>query len=105
MRADKPRGPTLVSICMHALIVARASQIRDKNRRPCTDIPDQLQRRRGLRMLGQRMWPGLSPREGGLPKHGPGHLCVKSRGPTGDLLSIFYLGAHTSASGKAAPVP
>lgn len=40
MRAGKPRGPTLVSIFMHAIIVARASRIRDKAAAPCNDIPD-----------------------------------------------------------------
>nr|DAX61981.1 MAG TPA: hypothetical protein [Caudoviricetes sp.] len=35
---------------MHACIVARASQIRDKNRRPWYDFPDHDQGRRGLRM-------------------------------------------------------
>ena len=38
----------------------------------------------------------------GLPKNGPGHLCV-NRGPTGDLLPLSYLGAPTSASGKREP--
>ena len=68
MRAGKPRGPTLVSIFMHAFIVARVSRVRDKSRRPYTDIPDQLQRRRDLRMLGQHRWPGLSRRGAVYPR-------------------------------------
>ena len=39
MRAGKPRGPTLVSIFMHALIVARASHVRDKAAAPGLTFP------------------------------------------------------------------
>ena len=94
MRAGKPRGPTLVSIFMHAFIVARASRIRDKAAAPALTFPISLQRRRDLRMLGQRMWPGLSLRESGLPKHGPGHLCVKQRPDRGSVAPILPRRAH-----------
>lgn len=39
MRAGKPRGPTLVSICMHAIIVTPVSQIRDKAAAPGLTFP------------------------------------------------------------------
>lgn len=39
VRAGKPRGPTLVSIFMHALIVARVSHVRDKAAAPAMTFP------------------------------------------------------------------
>ena len=39
MCAGKPRGPTLVSIFMHAFIVARMSHVRDKTAAPALTFP------------------------------------------------------------------
>ena len=94
VRAGKPRSRP-GSICVRFVRAYHSGplvgQAGDKNRRPCNDIPDHLQGRRGLRMLGQRRWPGLSRRGAVYPRTDPS-------GKSGDLLRLFYLGAHTSAS-------
>lgn len=78
MRAGKPRGPTLVSIFMHAFIVARVSHVRDKAAAPGLTFP-------------------IMTKGGGI--------CARTdqSGKSGDLLPLFYLGVPTSAYRKAAP--
>ena len=94
VRAGKPRGPTLVSIFMHALIVARASRIRDKNRRPCTDIPDQFAEAAGFAHVRPAQVAGSLASGRGLPKREPRNSPKGSR----DRLPQFYQWPPTSAS-------
>lgn len=104
MRAGKPRGPTLVSICMHAFTIARVSRVRDK-KPPPPALTFPISCRGGgvcaceasaggrVSHLGKAVYPRCPRTE-----RVEGRKC-------GDLVPLFYLGAPASAYRKAAPIP